>query len=48
MVLHALLHLLGYDHEDPSDALVMGEREEAMLGPGIHAAGGHGQEDHVR
>ena len=48
VVLHALLHLLGYDHEDASDALVMGEREEAMLGPGIHAAGGHGQEDHVR
>ena len=48
VVLHALLHLLGYDHEEPSDAIVMGEREEALLGPGIHAAGGHGQEDHVR
>lgn len=41
VVLHALLHLLGYDHEDASDALAMGEREEAMLGAGIHAAGGH-------
>lgn len=48
VVLHALLHLIGYDHEEPSDAIVMGEREEALLGPGIHAAGGHGQEDHVR
>ena len=48
VVLHALLHLVGYDHEEPSDAIVMGEREEALLGPGIHAAGGHGQEDHVR
>lgn len=47
VVLHALLHLIGYDHEDPADALAMGEREEALLGPGIHAAGGHGQEDHL-
>ena len=47
VVLHALLHLIGYDHEEPSDAIVMGEREEALLGPGIHAAGGHGQEDDV-
>ena len=41
VVLHALLHLLGYDHEQTADALAMGEREEALLGPGIHAAGGH-------
>ena len=48
VLLHALLHLLGYDHEEPADAIVMSEREEALLGPGIHAAGGHGQEGHVR
>ena len=47
VVLHALLHLLGYDHEDPADALAMGEREEALLGPGIHAWGGHGGEGHL-
>ena len=41
VVLHALLHLLGYDHEQTADALAMGEREEALLGAGIHAAGGH-------
>ena len=42
VVLHALLHLLGYDHERPEGALAMSEREEAMLGAGVHAAGGHG------
>ena len=42
VVLHALLHLLGYDHDRPEGALAMSEREEAMLGPGVHAAGGHG------
>jgi probable rRNA maturation factor len=41
VVLHALLHLLGYDHEQAADALAMSEREEALLGPGVHAAGGH-------
>ena len=41
VVLHAVLHLLGYDHEQPAGALAMGEREEALLGPDIHAAGGH-------
>ena len=41
VLLHALLHLLGHDHEDANDALAMREREEALLGPDIHAFGGH-------
>ena len=41
VVLHALLHLLGYDHEVPADALAMGAREESLLGPEIHAASTH-------
>lgn len=43
VVLHALLHLLGYDHDAAEDAVAMREREEAVLGGEIHAAGGgHG------
>ena len=43
VVLHGLLHLLGYRHDDASDAVAMREREEAVLGEAIHAAGGgHG------
>ena len=37
VVLHGLLHLLGYDHETPEDAARMQAREEAVLGPAIHA-----------
>lgn len=37
VVLHGLLHLLGYDHEEPDDEAVMKAREEAILGPTIHA-----------
>jgi probable rRNA maturation factor len=37
VVLHGLLHLLGYDHVDANDAAMMNEREEAILGDGIHA-----------
>lgn len=32
LVTHGLLHLLGYDHEQPDDAQVMRGREEALLG----------------
>ena len=43
VVLHGLLHLLGYDHDAAEDAVAMREREEAVLGSEIHAAGGgHG------
>ena len=46
VVLHGLLHLLGYDHADANDAVAMREREEAVLGEAIHAAGGgHGTHD---
>ncbi|MDA1061635.1 MAG: rRNA maturation RNase YbeY [Chloroflexi bacterium] len=41
VILHAVLHLLGYDHEVPADALAMGAREESLLGPGIHEASSH-------
>ena len=46
VVLHGLLHLLGYRHDDAGGAAAMREREEALLGPAIHAAGGgHGLRD---
>jgi probable rRNA maturation factor len=32
LLTHGLLHLLGYDHEQPDDARVMRGREEALLG----------------
>lgn len=32
LVTHGLLHLLGYDHEQPDEARVMRGREEALLG----------------
>ncbi len=31
LVVHGLLHLLGYDHEAPADAAVMRPREETIL-----------------
>lgn len=42
VVLHGLLHLLGYDHEEADGEAVMKAREEAVLGPAIHA----GRESH--
>ena len=33
LVAHGVLHLLGYDHEDPDDQRAMREREEAALAP---------------
>lgn len=44
VVVHGLLHLLGYDHETPEDDATMRAREEAALGPEIHA--GRGDEAH--
>ena len=32
LLVHGLLHLLGYDHETPSERAVMQERETALLG----------------
>ena len=40
VVLHGLLHLLGYDHEEADEEAVMKAREEAVLGAGIHAGRG--------
>ena len=37
VALHGLLHLLGHDHESEDEAAAMRAREEALLGPGIHA-----------
>jgi probable rRNA maturation factor len=36
LVAHGLLHLLGYDHEDPEDESRMRAREEELLGQRAH------------
>lgn len=36
LVVHGLLHLLGYDHEDPKDKRRMRAREESLLGGSPH------------
>ena len=36
LVVHGLLHLLGYDHERPREAREMQAREEAILGRPLH------------
>ena len=36
LLVHGVLHLLGYDHEDADDARVMRDREEALLGGWEH------------
>jgi probable rRNA maturation factor len=36
LLVHGILHLLGYDHERPGDERVMREREDAVLGPTAH------------
>jgi len=44
LVVHGLLHILGYDHEVDADRVAMEAREESFLGPAIHA-GGHDGHD---
>lgn len=46
LVLHGLLHLLDYGHATAEQEAAMREREEAVLGPGIHLAGGDRHEGH--
>lgn len=36
LVVHGVLHLLGYDHELPADEAVMRRREDAILGGRAH------------
>ena len=36
LVVHGLLHLLGYDHDDPEDERRMRTREEELLGQRAH------------
>jgi len=36
LLVHGILHLLGYDHEQPDDAQVMHGREERLLGATRH------------
>jgi probable rRNA maturation factor len=36
LVVHGVLHLLGYDHERPADARRMRAREELLLGRAAH------------
>jgi len=47
LVLHGLLHLLDYGHSTDEQEAAMREREEAVLGPGIHlVAGGDAHQGH--
>jgi probable rRNA maturation factor len=41
LVLHGLLHILGYDHETPEEDALMRAREEALLGERIHQGQAH-------
>ena len=36
LLVHGILHLLGYDHESRADARRMRAREEALLGRAAH------------
>ncbi len=36
LLVHGVLHLLGYDHETPREATAMRAREEALLGRAAH------------
>jgi probable rRNA maturation factor len=41
LVVHGVLHLLGYDHATDREAAVMEAAEEELLGPGIHEGRTH-------
>ncbi len=45
VLVHGVLHLLGYDHETPDEEAVMNGREEALLGAAIHASSGGAHSD---
>ena len=36
LLVHGVLHLLGYDHERPAQARAMRVREDALLGAAVH------------
>lgn len=36
LLVHGILHLLGHDHEDPDDEVVMRAHEDAILGAHAH------------
>ena len=38
VLVHGVLHLLGYDHETPEEEAAMNAREEVLLGAAIHAS----------
>jgi probable rRNA maturation factor len=40
---HAILHLLGHDHEKPPQARRMAEAEDALVGEGMVSAAGGGE-----
>lgn len=44
VLVHGVLHLLGWDHETDEDEAAMRAREEAYLGAHIHAAGARHQD----
>ena len=37
LLVHGVLHLLGYDHEEPDDEATMRRHEEAILGVQFHS-----------
>jgi probable rRNA maturation factor len=36
LLVHGVLHLLGFDHEEPDDAQIMRAHEDAVLGSAHH------------
>ncbi len=44
LAIHGLLHILGYDHETAAEDAALRAKEEALLGPRIHASGAHASE----